>query len=673
MLKINSAAITTRRMSIFFIIGLALLIYSNTLDVPFVFDDNPNIVGNPAIKDLKYFKNIFCFDNLQLSKLFYKSSLLDLFETRVIGHLSFAVNYKIHEFYPAGYHAINLLIHIFNGVLVYLLISLTFRTPYFKRHSEEGREFNVSLSALFIALIFISHPVQTQAVTYIVQRFASLATMFYLMSIVFYVKFRLQQEDGIKCRSDKAKAIILYVISILSAVLGMKTKEIVFTLPVMIIAYEYMFLNGQKRRRFLNIIPFILTMLIIPLTLIKVNAIGDAVSIASSKDIRWWEYLFTQFRVVITYIRLLFVPINQNLDYDYPVYRTFWDIKVICSFMFHIAAIALGFYLYRKSRQSGREQLRLVAFGIVWFYVTLSVESSVIPIADVIFEHRLYLPSIGFFMALMSVVKLVRDRMKLADRGIIAIMVVIVMLLSVSAYMRNAVWKDEITLWEDVAKKSPHKARVHYNIGVLYVDISKIDNAFNEFNIALSLKPDFLDVYNSMGVVYFKQGLVDMAIEAHKKALSINPKFVKSSFNLGNIYAQQGRIKDAIVQYEDVIKTDRYYEGTYMNLAALYAKDGRIDDAIKMYKVILERYTGSHFIYLTIGSLYEMKGDIDNAIASYKAALEYNRHFYIAYKKIAGLYAKAGNVVDKEEFYEAVLKKNPDLSAMIEELKVLYK
>jgi tetratricopeptide (TPR) repeat protein len=551
------------------IFSLVFIIYSNSFNVPFVFDDEQNIVYNPFIKDLGFFVNSEMFEGIAFDKTFHDNTVKDFFKSRIVGYFTFALNYNQHYFDVIGYHVINLLIHISNGILVYVLMIFTLQTPYFKGVFD-NRALYSKVLAIFPALIFISHPVQTQAVTYIVQRFASLATMFYLMSIVFYVKFRLQQEDGIKCRSDKAKAIILYVISILSAVLGMKTKEIVFTLPVMIIAYEYMFLNGQKRRRFLNIIPFILTMLIIPLTLIKVNAIGDAVSIASSKDIRWWEYLFTQFRVVITYIRLLFVPINQNLDYDYPVYRTFWNFAVICSFMFHIAAIALGFYLYRKSRQSGREQLRLIAFGIFWFYVALSVESSIIPIADVIFEHRLYLPSVGFFMGISGLIVFGADKARVSNKVLVSLMVAVVVALSIATYKRNNVWRDEITLWEDVAQKSPNKARAYYNLALLYNKRAyPIEMVVEKYFKTISLKPDFAAPYNNLGIIYARHKQFDKALEAFSTAIRLNPNYVDAHNNLGFFYYTQGRYDLARKKYLEALKINSGFPQALNNLKKL--------------------------------------------------------------------------------------------------------
>ncbi|MBI4838692.1 MAG: hypothetical protein HY806_06030, partial [Nitrospirae bacterium] len=192
-----------------------------------------------------------------------------------------------------------------------------------------------------------------------------------------------------------------------------KTKEIAFTLPIIIVLYEFMFFDGKIKKRILYLIPLLLTILIIPLAYMESGkSTGDLISDLSETarlqtEMSRMDYLFTQCRVIVTYIRLLFLPVNQNLDYDYPVYHSFLNPNVFLSFLFLMVIFCIGVYLLYRSRithylsvcNAQAVTLRITAFGILWFFVTLSVESSVIPIVDVIFEHRVYLPSIGAIIA----------------------------------------------------------------------------------------------------------------------------------------------------------------------------------------------------------------------------------------------------------------------------------
>src|SRR3972149_9196458 len=226
-----------------------LVIYSNTFSVPFLFDDTPNITENHKIRFL--------------------SNFLSFSGTRYIGELSFALNYYFGELEVFGYHLVNIIIHITNGILVLWLVNLIFKTPGMRRAVISPQ--SGSLIALTASLIFVSHPIQTQAVTYIVQRLASLATLFYLLSVVLFLKWRLSSGFGYR--------VALYVLSLFSIVLAMKTKEMSFTLPFIIILCEFVFFRDRLRRIYF-LIPYLLTLLIIPLTIMDIGSdkpVGDIV------------------------------------------------------------------------------------------------------------------------------------------------------------------------------------------------------------------------------------------------------------------------------------------------------------------------------------------------------------------------------------------------------------
>jgi len=364
---------------------LATLIYSNTFSVPFQFDDIGNIVEYPWIKDLANF--------------------FDLSGSRYVGFLSFALNYYVGGLQVFGYHLVNLIIHIVNGFLVYCLVLLLFRAESkdLPLATDNSHLTTASWIAIATALLFVAHPLQTQAVTYIVQRFASLVTLFYLFTVVCYLKWRLV---SLEARSR----FLWFGGAVLSTVLAMKTKENSFTLPFVILLVEAVFFRSFTRRRWVTLTPFLLTLAIIPLSHPGAMGEGEAGFAQETAEISRSDYLFTQFRVIVTYIRLLFVPIQQNLDYDYPIYHSFLEPEVFLSFLFLLSLFAFSlFVIFGSSLTTHRSQLRVMAFGILWFFLSLSIESSIIPIRDVIFEHRLYLPSAGFFMALSVGVMMGRE------------------------------------------------------------------------------------------------------------------------------------------------------------------------------------------------------------------------------------------------------------------------
>ncbi|MEE9614704.1 MAG: hypothetical protein V3W31_07095, partial [Thermodesulfobacteriota bacterium] len=278
--KVRTNSLSAPLTSIALIAVTALVVYSNTLNGPFLFDDDWYVVNNVKIRDLGNF--------------------LDLSGTRYVTFLTFALNYYFGGLDPFGYHLANIVIHMVNGLLVWWLVILTFRTPAMERTAgEPGLKYLVALVA---ALIFVSHPIQTQAVSYITQRFASLATLFYLLSLVLYVKWRFSRRWW------------LYAVSLLSAIVAMKTKEIAFTLPAMLCLYELAFFPREGfSKRLPALVPFLLTMAIIPLTYFAPEfgpelGIGEKGSDAAEKirelnvlqmkTLSRYEYFATQMRVI---------------------------------------------------------------------------------------------------------------------------------------------------------------------------------------------------------------------------------------------------------------------------------------------------------------------------------------------------------------------------------------
>jgi hypothetical protein len=371
------------------------------------------------------------------------------------------------------------------------------------------REFSKGV-AFFSALLFACHPLQTEAVTYIWQRVTSLTAMLYVLSLVAYIQWRLlryQTHAPESHRFSSMKSVSYYLVSFIAAVLAMKTKQTAFTLPVTLALYEFMFFNGKKTKRIFSLIPLFLTMSIIPLTLIDIgkpwgDVIGDVGEVTRDlTEMSRLDYLFTQFRVMVTYIRLILLPVNQNLDYDYPLYRSFFNPEVFLSFMFLITIAGTGVYILYRFRNSVPEN-RLTSFGIFWFFITLSVESSVIPIKELIFEYRMYLPSVGVFLALTTAIFMVIDRRKVYARVITAMLAVIIIALTGATYARNSVWKDEMSLWQDVVNKSPDKARPKArplnNLGNCYYLKGRYFKAREYYLKSIQSDPYHLPAYENM-------------------------------------------------------------------------------------------------------------------------------------------------------------------------------
>ena len=707
------------------IAAVGLVAYSNTFSNPFVFDDGIQIATNAMIKSLSNFALYLKGHHFSLAEGFYFFS-----PGRIVGYLTFALNYAVSGLDVTGYHVFNLAIHVLNSVLVYFLVTLTFRTPYFQgsgagnqglgtsnqRGPVPGSQYPVpDFIALFSALLFVSHPVQTQAVTYVSQRFASLATLFYLLSLAMYIKGRLASQKQIeveakgKKKSSLTSASTFYVLSLVSAFLAMKTKEISFTLPLIVVLYEFLFFSAPLRKRLLFILPMLLLLIIIPLTLLGVHrSLGELLSDVTNitrvqTNISRTDYFLTELTVIPTYIRLIFLPINQNLDYDYPVYNYFFTPKVFLSFIFLLVLFGTAVWLLYKSQRAERGAqsaasfsephafYRLIGFGILWFFITLSVESSIIPIVDVIFEHRIYLPSAGFFIAVTAGVCLLVNRLAMRDAkgteqgakdstqsaeskafgplrffkdpkpyaiGSLLFALLIVVLASATV-MRNAVWRSEAGLWEDVVKKSPRKARGLHTLTGIYLRTGRIEEARSLLKELSEMTIDSRDVregyYLDLAALNSQTGALDEAEAALRMALEVNRNSLQAYGDLCSLYIKKNQLQEAFDACNNALRIVPNYPPTLTELSTVYRKLGKIDEAIRSAETALiydPEYAPSHN---NLGLAYVQRKKFTEAAMEFRNALLLEPSFAEAYNNLAGTYMVSGKYANAiEELRKAV-------------------
>jgi len=626
------------------IVAFTMLAYSNTLYVPFLFDDIREIAGDPALRNLS---------------LFADPSMLG---TRYIARLSFALNYALHGLNVVGYHVVNIAIHLAGALLVYWLVILTFSTPAVK---DSRMNDSSKMIALFSALFFACHPIQTEAVTYIVQRLASLAALFCLFSISAYAKARLSIQEG---RSNMA-SLSWYAASLLSAVLAMKTKEFSFTLPVLIALYEFMFFRGDIRKRALYLFPMLLTMLIIPLSVLSVSKpLGEVVGDVNKatrmgSDLMRSHYLFTQFSVVTTYVRLLFLPVNQNLNYDYPLMSSFFNTRVLLSFLFLLSIFVIGIYLFFRYRRRA-PHATLISFGIFWFFLTLSVESSIIPIADVIFEHRLYLPSVGFFMALVTSVFWLVGRVRTAypatAKAVLPALAAIVVALTGATLHRNHIWKDGITFWSDVVQKSPNLAGPRNNLGNAFAEIGLTDKAIEQYRIILIRYPNDADAHHNMGVSLASKGMTEKAIEQYQTALRSRPDNYDTHFNLGAAYFSQGLTGKAIEEYQKALASRPGFAEAYVNMGIAYGTKDSMDKAVECFEIALKLDPRLAQAHANLGVAYQKLGSAGRAVEHLQTAVKLRPDYANAHYNLGKLYLEEGSADKALEHLGIAVKLQPE-------------
>jgi protein O-mannosyl-transferase len=560
---------------------VALAGYINTFSVPMIFDDYTSIVANSAVI------------NFDIAQIWSHHS------TRFVVYLSLAVNYAISGLNVWSYHLANLFIHIATalvvGWLAVLLSARTYMTRYYKIGSFEVS--NHWIFAIITALLFVSHPIQTQAVTYTIQRLTSFAALFYILGLSLYVQGR-----------GEGSSRWWFVGSGLAVLIAMFSKEIAFTAPLTILLIEFLFL-GQKqpiKKRLIRVLPILLALLIIPSVMFVTRTISSseiinpngvmigsldkidfkriAKGLASDEtEITRGKYFLTELNVVRTYLRLLVWPTNQNLDYDYSI-ETGVSKSTALSGVIITIILVLGVILIRYNR--------LAAFGILFFFLALLIESSIIPISDVIFEHRLYLPSIGFFMAISSGIVFITESWAIKSKirfytGILLIGCVII-IATVATFKRNIIWQNEETLWLDVVTKSPNKARAHGNLAAFYLHTNELDEAFKELQIAKELQSDLPGLHYNLGNYYVKKGDLYAAGKEYKKEFAVDPHNINVKINGAGVSLKKGNNEIAKTRLEAVTKSNPDIAYVWANLGLAYLQLDEKQNASKAFLRALE-------------------------------------------------------------------------------------
>jgi len=426
-----------------------------------------------------------------------------------------------------------------------------------------------------------------------------------------------------------------YGLSILSVLLGMFSKTTAFTLPLMILTVEFCFF-GAKKFKWRYATPFLILMIIVPLNVALSKKTGlwqiDQLTTECENIPRGW-YLLTQFRVIVTYLRLLFIPLNQNLDYYYPISRTLWHFPTAGSFLLLLSILSAAIILFRR--------YRLISFSIFWFFLSLSVESSIIPIRDVIFEHRLYLPMVGYCIFLPAVLYyLCRDRnLKI----VIYILTMIVCFYSSLTYMRNWVWQSEFALWDDTVSKSPDKFRPYNNRGVSYLKAKMYNEALLDFNRALEINPKYSRTYYNKGNLYRYIKDYNKALYNYNRALKLDPYYVEAYNNRGIVYATVRDFDKAISDYNMALEYDPDHAEVYNNRGFAYAENRDFDKAFADYNRALELKPDYANAYNNRGVVYREQGKYGQAIADFNKALECENDYVEAYGNRGVTYTEKGD------------------------------
>ena len=595
--------------------------YSNTLHQEWHFDDNPNIVNSKEIhlKDISLngIINSFYSHDLNKKRLY-----------RPAARLSLALNYYFSGLNTFSYHVTNICIHILAAIFAYLVF---LKTLLIMRDKGYAAFHHVSCNdiALLGAVFWAIHPIQTQAVTYIVQRMTSMSAMFYMMSMFFYILLR--QRRGLINRS-------IYLCLVLSCgILAVLSKENAVMLPLGIILFELVFFDARiKKSKFIfyGILAF-LTLAILSFAAFRgIHIVEKILGLYEQRVFTMGQRLLTEPRIIVQYLFLIFCPLADFLSYESDIVHStglFSPVSTFFSIIF--LGLLLGFAITYLKR------FKLLCFAILFYFINHLVESTFIGL-ELYFVHRNYLPSMFLYLSLayylikgMNFYKI--QNKKIMQGFVITLITALVISEGNAAYLRNDIWQTEESLLTNTIKKVPGNIRPRLSLAAGYIGKKEYDKAIEILKKAEKIyrTDEKLVQKNWIGLIYYNTGIVHSKKEHNEKALRYfieSLKYAHSDWqthvNLGYLYFKENDIENSLISYFNAwqLKNDEpmlinmYGRALYENKQiaealgafkdALKINDSKKIDAselIKVMKIIRpDKYTGLKKFQVKIGFSY---------------------------------------------------------------------
>ena len=544
-----------------FNIGLLFVLvfsaYSNTFQATWHLDDYPNIVRNAQL-------HIRSIDFSSLLKTFFAHPESSRVLYRPISCLTFALNWYWGKDNVVGYHVVNLFIHFSTASILFLTILNLLKSPNLKNKFK-----NIQYPIAFLSAAFwMLNPIQTQAVTYIVQRMSSLSGMFYILGIYFYIKW--------KCSDFQRNRTLFFLGVFMSFALSLGSKENSVTFPIALFLIEFTFfkkpnqLNDSKvfSRAVLAIALSILITVTLAFLFMDKNPIAYIDSLYEKRPFSLLERVMTQPRVILLYLSLIFIPLPNRLSIVHDVvisrslfepWTTFVSIVVIL--------FLIGFGLTQLKKRP------ILGFGLLFFFLNHLVESTILPL-EMVFEHRNYLPTMFLFFpistAIVMAVNYYREKKHLIYLMEISFISILIISLCGMTYLRNMVWTTEKTLWEDALVKAPKNAKPLQNMAAYYKSIGQMDKALELYELSLSSYQERANQskslsFNNMGNIYLSKGENEKAIRYYYKALHIYPDQQRARFNLVLALIKMGKW-EAALKHIDLILPTYYNHYNCLNL-----------------------------------------------------------------------------------------------------------
>jgi tetratricopeptide (TPR) repeat protein len=601
------------------IIAAALAVYGRTFSVPLVYDDIPGILENSTIRH-------------------WGSSLLPPENTtaggRPVLNLSLAANYAVSGTAVWSYHALNLAIHTLAGLVLFGIIRRTL--------APRARSAATAI-ALSATLLWALHPLQTESVTYVIQRAESLMGLFYLLTLYCFIR---------GAGTGGGRGFLWLALCAVSCLLGMGTKEVMVSAPLVVLLYDRTFVAGSFREAWVRHwrLYGALAATWLALAFLVIATHGRSGSAGAGSGVAWWRYALTQFPAIAHYLRLCLWPSPLVLDYGTTLAPL--SARIIPSVLVVVGLAAATLWALVRKPAAG--------FLGACFFAILAPSSSFVPVAtEPVAEHRMYLALAP--VAMLAALGIHRG----LKRAALPVCVVLSAGLALLSVRRNADYSSLTAIWADTVAKRPGNERAHIGLGNAWLGIpGHLKDAIGEFEEAVRLKPDDAEAHNDLGNVWLRiPGGAGNAAAQYQEALRLKPDYPDARVNLGSVWlGMPGRLNDAMAQFKEALRLRPDFAEAHYDMGNAWLRfPGRLGDAIAEYQEALRLnpdIAEAHYNLATVWSA--MPGRLNDAIGQFKEALRLrpdyaDAHYYLA----VALLRIPGCGEEARAHLEAVLRAQP--------------
>lgn len=607
------------------IIAAGLLAYYSSFGGVFLFDDRFHVIGEQRLERLWPLSDV-------------------LARRRPVVDYTIAINYALGGEDPWGYHAVNVGVHILAAITLFGIVRRTLRRePLWKRWGEAAPWF-----ALAVGLIWVTHPLLTQGVTYVIQRAESMMGLFYLLTLYCAIRWY-----------DSQRSVFWFVSALVCCALGMGSKAVMVTAPLVVLAYDRVFLSTSfaeiGRRRWQLYAGLAATW-----SVLWVCGVAPAVLNPANTDtyvgfgytgFTPLEYLQSQFGVLLYYLRLSFWPYPLCFDYHWPAARSVGAVLPQAV----VILLLSGGTVWALVRNPW------LGFLGLWFFFILAPTSSFVPIKDPIFEHRIYLSLAAVVTLAVFLTHFVVQHVSLhlslkawARRSLVAVLVVCVTgALTYGTIQRNLIYHNEVGMWRDVWAKQPDSPRAAENLGTALLGAQEMEEAASMLEQAVEMNPRSVQAYNGLGFAQIALGELDQAVEAFREAVRLDPNFTKARKNFGKALRDRGDLDEALEQFAEVLRINPRDHDARLEFANTFMAKHKFDEAVEQYVYIVSENPGHASAWTNLGTAHlnraqaraaEAHGPIDEATLeeaaeAFRAAIRLNPESTNAHNSLGIIHA----------------------------------